>query len=63
MNYKKEYVCKRLRMYDWLTMRGWRPERLVTDIQNANYVNWVYKTSSEFNADVKLYFELLKKRE
>lgn len=63
MNYKKEYVCKRLRMYDWLTMRGWRPERLVTDIQNANYVNWVYKTNPEFNADVELYFELLKKRE
>lgn len=63
MNYGKEYVCKRLRMYDWLTMRGWRPVRRVADIRNANYVNWVYETNPKFNADVDLYFELLKKRE
>ena len=63
MNYGKEYIFKRLRMYDWLTMRGWRPVRRVTDIRNANYVNWVYKTSPEFNADVDLYSEPLKKLE
>ena len=61
-NHGKEYTCKRLRMYDWLTMRGWKPIRLTADIRNANYINWVYETSTEFNADVELYFELLKKR-
>lgn len=25
MKNEKIYTCKRLRMYDWLSMRGWKP--------------------------------------
>ena len=62
MEHGKIYTCKRLRMYDWLTMRGWKPIRREVDMRNANYINWVYETSPEFNADVELYFTWLKTR-
>lgn len=55
-----EYICRRYRMYDWLTQRGWKPTRIITDIQRSDYINWVYDTSEAFNADVELYFEQLK---
>lgn len=58
-----EYICKRYRMYDWLTKRGWKPTRTITDVHNSDYINWVYKTSEKFNSDVELYFEQLKSRE
>ena len=50
-------------MYDWLTKRGWKPTRTITDVHNSDYINWVYKTSEKFNSDVELYFEQLKSRE
>lgn len=58
----KEYVCKRLRLYDWLSMRGWKPVRRIADMQNSEYINWVYEVTPEFNKDIKLYFKLLKER-
>lgn len=62
MKNEKIYTCKRLRMYDWLSMRGWKPIRRETDLMNANYINWVYERTPEFDADVNLYFEWLKTR-
>lgn len=54
------YTCKRLRMYEWLTRRGWKPIRTIPDTDNASYINWIYEATKEFKQDVKLYFELLK---
>ena len=57
-----EYICTRWRMYDWLTSRGWKPDRIITDLKRSNFINWVYKTSPEFNKDVELYFDMLSKK-
>lgn len=57
---ENEYVCKRLRMYSWLSRRGWKPIRIIPDIQNPSYTNWVYANTKEFKQDVRLYFELIK---
>lgn len=57
-----EYICKRWRMYDWLISRSWKPDRIITDVHKPHFVNWIFKTSPEFNKDVELYFDMLSKK-
>lgn len=42
------FICKRLRMQQWLARRGFAPTQIVKDDRNPDFVNWIYVWDVEF---------------
>lgn len=60
MKHGKYYVCRRLRMLDWLIAKGYEPISTISDTNNWRYKNWVFENSYELEQDIILYFQTLK---
>ena len=54
---KTEYLCKRYRLYEFLTSEGFTCKQILTDATNKNYVNWLYDITPEFKESIEWYFE------
>ena len=58
MNEKKRYyTCKRLRMLEYLKMRGFKPEVTIPDATNPRYNWWLFEYTPELQQAVSDYFE------
>lgn len=53
---RKEYICKRYRLYSYLTENGFRPIRTIPDAKRADYLNWVYTYTEELDKALDNYF-------
>ena len=58
---KKPYVCKRLRMCEYLVNRGFTPSATIPDATNPRYKWWLFDTSDELDAAVREYFATMLK--
>jgi len=59
---KKQYVCKRLRLLEYLKNKGYNPIKTIPDATNPKY-NWFIFNSEEdgFNTALNEYFERFKR--
>lgn len=57
---KQTYVCRKLRMYDFLSKKGFVPFNIVTDKYDINRVVWIYKNTPELEAAVEEYYSEIK---
>lgn len=53
MNY---YICKKMRLLDWLCKHGYQPLREQVDIYDPSRKVWVYKSSPELTQCVTDYY-------
>ena len=60
--HKDTYTCKRLRMLEYLTKKGYTPFATIPDPTNSKYNWWLFENSPTFEACVNAYFEQLKAR-
>lgn len=51
------YVCTKIRLYDYLSGKGYKPYRVSTDIYNPERKVWLYDDSSEIRKDVSNYYK------
>lgn len=63
MKDEKEFWCKKFRMYEFLSKLGFRPKRIVSDVTNSKYVNWIYERTPELDEVVNWYFEKAKAKQ
>lgn len=56
---RNTYVCRRIRLYSYLTEQGFKPYKVVPDIYNADRVVWLYEDSDgKVTKAVGKYYEL-----
>ena len=53
MNY---YICRKMRLLDWLVKRGHQPLREQVDIKNPRMKVWVYESTPELLDCVEDYY-------
>lgn len=53
---KEFYVCKRLKLYDYLVQHGFMPCEQRADKYNAKYLVWIFKNSKELQNTVNTYY-------
>ena len=51
----KYYICKRLRMLEYLKSKGFLPIRTEPDIKNPKYSIWIFENSSELMDNIEQY--------
>ena len=51
----KYYVCKRMRLLEFLIKKGYVPIRTEPDIQNPKYNVWIYENSIELADAIEEY--------
>lgn len=51
------YVCKKIKLYDYLTNKGYKPYRVATDIYNSERKVWLYDDSKELRSDIDCYYK------
>ena len=56
MNNKKVYVCKRLKLYDWLVNHGFEPFCKRRDRENYNYYVWLFDDTDELQSSITEYY-------
>lgn len=56
---KKPYVCKRLRMCEYLIKQGFKPTATIPDATNPRYNWWLFENTPEFYAEVQKYFDTM----
>lgn len=56
MKHGEVYTCKRLRLLNYLTDKGFYPFEIVPDINNPKYKTWKFKNSPELERCLKEYF-------
>lgn len=54
---RKTYVCRKLRIYIYLTERGFKPYRTVPDMRDPNRLVWLYEDSDEIRDAVEEYYK------
>ena len=54
---RKQYVCKRLRMLEFLRNRGFYPVATIPDMNNPKYNIWLFDWTDEFEEAKKEYFD------
>lgn len=52
----KTYVCKRMRMYTFLTKKGFEPYKTCVDKFNCNRLVWLYDDSDELQQAITEYY-------
>lgn len=53
----KHYVCKRLRLLEYLMRRGFAPITDVPDPTNWKYRHWIFENSPALETALEEYFE------
>lgn len=53
----KTYVCKKIKLYEYLTNKGYKPYRVATDIYNAERKVWLYDDSDNLRKDIDNYYK------
>lgn len=53
------YLCKRMRMLEYLRNKGFIPEATLPDMQNPKYYVWRFKNTPELEDAINEYFEIL----
>jgi len=56
---KKPYVCKRLRMCEYLIKKGFKPAATIPDADNPRYNWWLFDNAPELYAAVNEYFKTM----
>ena len=52
----KFYVCKRLKLYDYLVQHGFKPCEQRADKYNAKYMVWIFNNSEELQTTINEYY-------
>ena len=50
------YICRKLRLYVYLTQRGFKYELEKEDRDNPNYKVWIYKETPELRLAIEDYY-------
>jgi hypothetical protein len=58
----KKYMCKRLRMLEYLKEHGFTPCATIPDPTNVRYNWWLFESTPELDKCVAAYFEQLQQR-
>lgn len=53
---KKVYVCKRLKLFSWLTENGFTPFKQVQDDNNPRYMCWLFVNSAQLQKSISEYY-------
>ncbi len=56
MNKIKHYVCRRIKLYNFLSDNGFVPESVRTDIYNPKYKVWIYVETDQLRSCVEEYY-------
>lgn len=51
------YVCRKLRLYSFLTDCGFKPYRAVPDMYDSSRLVWLYEDSDEIRDAVEEYYK------
>lgn len=62
MKHGEFYLCKRLRLLEFLRSKGFIPEQTLPDCNNPKYLVWRFRNSVELEAAIDSYFEQIKKK-
>lgn len=52
----KHYVCRRIKLYDYLTKQGFRPLFIRADRDNPDRNVWIYEDSIELKYAIEDYY-------
>lgn len=52
----KHYVCRRYRLYNFLSDKGFSPESVRTDIYNPKYKVWIYIETVKLRETIEEYY-------
>lgn len=55
---KRTYVCRRLRLYNFLTERGFVPYQTAPDKYDCKRIIWLYEDCKEIQNAVKEYYSM-----
>lgn len=50
------YVCKKIRLYDYLTDQGFIPVKRAHDIYNTDRLVWLYEDTQELRGAIDAYY-------
>jgi len=56
----KYYICKRLRMLEYLRKKGFVPQRTMPDINNPKFNVWQFEYTSDLEQAIRIYFAEIK---
>jgi hypothetical protein len=56
MKHKETYVCKRLRLLEYLINRGFEVKATIPEPTNPKYRNWIFENSDELESVLNEYF-------
>lgn len=54
------YVCRKLRLYSFLTDCGFKPYRAVPDMYDSSRLVWLYEDSDEIRDAVEEYYKAVR---
>lgn len=54
----KGYVCRKIRMYNFLIEKGYRPKQIRPDKMNANRLVWIFEDTAELRNMVEEYYAI-----
>lgn len=57
---KQTYVCTKIRLYNFLSKKGFIPISIATDKYDTNRLVWIYKNSPELEAAIEEYYSEIK---
>ena len=57
---KEVYVCKRLKLYNWLVNHGFEPFCKRRDRENYKYYVWMFRNSNELQDSITEYYNSVK---
>lgn len=53
---KQHYVCRRIRLYDFLSKKGYIPVQIRTDKDDPKRNVWIYEDSVKLREDIEEYY-------
>jgi hypothetical protein len=53
------YVCRKIRLYDYLTKQGFRPVFIRADKNDPNRNVWIYENSIELKYAIETYYSMI----
>lgn len=56
MKHKETYICKRLRLLEYLIKKGFEVKATIPEPQNPKYCNWIFENSDELETALDEYF-------
>lgn len=54
---QKVYVCKRLRVLNYLTLHGFKYEYVLPDVHNPEMLNWIFPRSKELSTALDCFYD------